>query len=48
MSIAPPRFRQKIKTRIGIALSAIKGPDIPIPMIPPSKSGMSRPVGIAV
>ena len=32
--IEPPRFRQKISTQIGIALIAINGPEVPMPIMP--------------
>jgi hypothetical protein len=31
---APPRFRQNINVMIGIALNAINGPEVPIPITP--------------
>jgi hypothetical protein len=38
----PPRLRQKIRVRIGIALNAITGPDVPIPIITRVNSPISR------
>ena len=34
VAIAPPKFRQNIKVKTGIALSAINGPEVPIPKTP--------------
>jgi len=48
MISAPPRLRQKIKVEIGMELLAINGPDDPIPKIPATKNGISRPWGRAV
>ena len=44
----PPKFRQKINVKIGMALIAIKGPDVPIPMIPRPIRIRSGLAGIAV
>jgi hypothetical protein len=33
----PPRFLQKINVSTGIELIAIRGPDVPIPMMPRPK-----------
>ena len=34
VAIAPPRLRQKIRVKTGMVLSAINGPDVPIPITP--------------
>ena len=45
---APPRFRQKINVGTGMVLSAIIGPELPIPIIPSESSAISRPSGSLV
>ena len=44
----PPRFLQKIKVSTGIVLSAINGPDVPIPIMPIPKRIRSGRAGMAV
>lgn len=44
----PPRFLQKIKVGIGMALIAISGPEVPIPMIPTPRRIKSGLPGIVV
>jgi hypothetical protein len=48
VSSDPPRFLQKINVGIGIALIAISGPDVPIPMIPIPRRIKSGLAGIVV
>jgi hypothetical protein len=48
VSSDPPRFLQKINVGIGIALIAISGPDVPIPMIPTPRRIKSGFPGIVV
>ena len=44
----PPRFLQKIKVSTGIALMAINGPEVPMPIIPRPKRIKSGRAGICV
>jgi hypothetical protein len=44
----PPRFLQKINVGIDIALIAISGPEVPMPMIPIPRRIKSGLAGIVV
>jgi hypothetical protein len=44
----PARFLQKISVGTGMMLLAMSGPDVPIPIIPNKRIGISRPFGMAV
>jgi hypothetical protein len=45
---APPKFLQNTKVETGMVLFAMSGPDEPIPKIPATRNGISRPSGRAV
>jgi hypothetical protein len=48
VSSAPPRFLQKINVSTGIVLIAMRGPEVPIPIIPIPMRIRSGLAGIAV